>query len=482
MSFDMSIAWECRDQADQAEIYYNHPLRSKVRLLEDENLSLKRLLRENGIDWQVRPKAVQSTKARITRSSKSKCKPLPHIPVEIQLKILSYALTGTHPIIDPLCRAKPEHLTVREKTKTPLLAINFLATCKAYYVEGSRALWANNSFIFTTPEALRNFAEVDLKWRQEIKDVNFRIIAKFYDDEERTHKISRHYHPDLRKAVTLTVHNRPRDNALARRGFRAYGWYQLIDFLTAMLPPFNPAHVSIFDGSSVPHPTPSPKLLPGLEKLRIDFVNFGDDMFNNPPPQLHELASHQLGCTLNEVVLTGLPSDDSGLRTCNELAGLLKDEGLLIDHAPSMIALKNTVRGLNCGPGECHYSVKVVRAMRSVGDHHYDAQVQDHFGAGFPTAPNDEDVEEPPYSVYHSCRTIWKRVPVKISGSSERKWMLFDRMSGLPWEEVEDEATMFDTMGDSDDESEEGMVCDNCGDIHPGAIPPADMMDLYDDL
>ncbi|KAI1775511.1 hypothetical protein F4818DRAFT_441604 [Hypoxylon cercidicola] len=475
-----NIAWECRDQADQAEIYYNHPLRTKVRRLEDENLTLKRLLRENGISWQTRPKSVQASGGRVTRSSSSKarCKPLPHVPVEVQLRILSFALTSSHPIVDPLCRVKPEHLLVREKTKTPQLAIHFLTTCRAYYVEGNKVLWSNNSFVFTNPEALRNFAEVDFKFRQHIKEVNFRLIARFYDDEERTHKISRHHHPDLKKPVALTVHKRPKENTLARRGFRTYGWYQLVDFLTALLPPFDPDRVSPYDGATIAYP-PAPKLLPSLEKLRIDFVNFGDDMFNSPPPQLHELASHQLGCTLNEVVLTGLPSDDSGLRACNELAGLLKDEGLLIDHAPSMVALKNSIRALNCGSNECHYSAKVVRAMRPIADHHHD-DFHGHFGAGFPAAPKEEG--EPPFSPYHSCRTIWKRVPVKIYEGDERKWMLFDRMSGHPWDEVEDEATMFDFMGGSDDGSDEGIVCDNCGEIHPGAIPPLEMMDLYDEL
>ncbi|KAI4866079.1 hypothetical protein F4820DRAFT_269043 [Hypoxylon rubiginosum] len=482
-SLDMNIAWECRDQADQAEIYYNHPLRTKVRRLEDENLTLKRLLRENGINWQSRPKPVQASNGRVTRSSaKAKCKPLPHVPVEVQLRILSFALTSSRPIVDPLCRVKPEHLLVREKAKNPQLAIHFLTTCKAYYVEGNKVLWTNNSFVFTTPETLRNFAEIDLKFRRNIKEVNFRIIARFYDDEERIHKINRHHHPDLKKPIPLNVHKRPRENALARRGFRAYGWYQLVDFLTALLPPYDPYRAS-FDGALWNH-IPSPKLLPNLEKLRIDFVNFGDDTFNTPPPQLHDLASHQLGCTLNEVVLTGLPSDDSGLRASNELAGLLKDEGLLIDHAPSMVALKNSIRALNCGTAECHYSAKVVRAMRPVVDHHADQHddVHGHSIPEFPTAPKEEG--DPPFSPFHSCRTIWKQVPVKIYEGDERKWMLFDRMSGLPWDEIEDEATMFDFLGDSDGGSDagEGLVCDNCGEIHPGAIPPMEMMDLYDEL
>ncbi|KAI1374016.1 hypothetical protein F4677DRAFT_427899 [Hypoxylon crocopeplum] len=463
----MTAAWECRDQADQAEIYYNHPLRAKLKRLEDENLTLKRLLRENGISWQARSRPIQTSSERILRSSsKAKYKPLPHIPVEIQLRIMSFALTSPHPIIDPLCKLKPEHLQVREKAKSNQLAIHFMATCKAYYAEGAKYLWTNNSFIFTSPESLRNFAEVDIAFRRHVKEVNFRVIAKFYDDEERTRKIGRNHHPDLKKPVKLIVHRRPKENTLARRGFRTYGWYQLVDFLSALLPPFDPAHFSHM---------PPPKLLPSLEKLRIDFVNFADDLFNNSPPQLHELASHQLGCSLNEVILTGLPSDDTGLRVSSELTGLLKDEGLLIDHAPTMIGLKNGIRPLNCGPFECNYSSKVVRAMRTIAIHHHDAHAH-FFGDDLSPAPKEEG--EPPYSLFHSCRTVWKQVPLRLD-CDDRKWVLFDRMSGLPWDDVEEEATMFDFMGDSD---EEEMICDNCGEIHPGAIPPIEMMDLYDEF
>ncbi|KAI2465010.1 hypothetical protein F4781DRAFT_44019 [Annulohypoxylon bovei var. microspora] len=468
----MSIAWECRDQADQAEIYYNHPLRTKVRRLEDENLTLKRMLRENGISWQTRSKPVQTSNGRITRSSSrvSSSRPLPHIPVEIQLRILFFAMSSPHPIVDPLCKAKPEHLLVQEKVKSNQVAIHFLATCKAYHAEGTKFLWSNNSFVFTNPEALRNFAEVPFKFRQNVKDINLRIVARFYDDEDRTRKLSRHHHPDLKKAIPLTVHRRPKENTPARRGFRTYGWYQLIDFLTAMLPPFDPAQVAHPNGLPAAQLTPIPKLLPSLSKLRIDFVNFGTDMFTSPPAQLHDLASHQFGCTLNELILTGLPSDEIGERVCNELAGLLKNEGLLIDHAPTMIALKNSLRPLSCDAVECHYSSKVVRAAGKIDLNPYVHSDELHahsFGLEFSLAPEEEGV--PPYSYFHSCRTIWKKVPVKLDGD-ERKWELFDRITGQPWDEVEEEATMYDCapIGEPD----VGISCENCGEIHPGAIPP----------
>ncbi|KAI0888570.1 uncharacterized protein GGS22DRAFT_60718 [Annulohypoxylon maeteangense] len=462
----MSIAWECRDQADQAEIYYNHPLRTKVRHLEDENRALRRMLRKNGISWRPRSKPAHKSNGRTTRSSGMvNCRPLPHLPVEIQLRILSFAVTSPQPILDPLCNVKPEHLLVQEKVKSNQIAIHFLATCKAYYAEGTKLLWSNNSFVFTTPEALRNFAEVPLKFRRDIKDINLRIIAKFYDDEDRTRKIGRSYHPDLSKSFPLTVHTRPKENTPARRGFRAYGWYQLIDFLTALLPPYDPSQGSLSTQSA-----PMPKLLPSLEKLRIDFVNFGVDLHVGPPAQLHDLASHQFGCSLNELVLTGLPNDEVGERVSNELAGLLKNEGLLIDHAPIMIGYKNSIRLLTCDSVKCHYSSRVIRAAGNIDLNPYvhgDELHAHSFGLEFPPAPKDEG--KPPHSFYHSCRTIWKKVPVKLGGD-ERKWELFDRISGQPWDEVEEEATMYDysSIGGPDI----GISCENCGEIHPGAIPP----------
>ncbi|RYP43560.1 hypothetical protein DL768_009851 [Monosporascus sp. mg162] len=471
----MSSAWECRDQADQAEIYYNQPLRIKNRRLEEENMTLKRLLRENGISWRSQGSSdAQSLAARVTRSSSKRSKVLPHLPVEIQLRILSYAMTSPFPIVDPLSKPKADRLIAREKTKANKIAIHFLATCKAYHVEGTQFLWRNNSFVFTTPEALRNFAEVPLVHRQTISSINFRIIAKFYDDEDRIRKLPSTHHPDFKKSPKLVVHRRPKEHTLARRGFRVYAYYQLIDFLEAMLPPFQPAE----DSSDLENVKSQkrPRLLPNLERLRIDFVNFGEDMLMFPPAQLHDLACHQMGRSLNEVVLTGLPSDDAGFRVSTELGGLLRDEGLLIDHAPTMVALKNGVRLLPCDDDVCRYSSKVVRAMSSTGrlhlhDHHDHPLPRDEF----PPAPKERG--EPPPSAYHSCRTIWKRVPVKLDDPDNRKWELYDRVSGLPWDDVEEEIMFMDMMEDELESPE----CENCGKRHLGAVSREEYSDLYDE-
>ncbi|KAI0184759.1 hypothetical protein EV127DRAFT_224320 [Xylaria flabelliformis] len=462
-------AWECRDQSDQAELYYNQPLRAKNRRLEDENLNLKRLLREHGISWQKnQPKPARAKTSRVTRSSIIQGRTLPHLPVEIQLRVLSYALTSPHPIVDPLCKSRPERMLPREKGKRNHIAIHFLATCRAYRFEGTKLLWSNNTFLFTSPASLRQFGEIDLTYRQKIRHVTFRLIARFYDDEDRVHRLPATYHPSLKSSVKLAVQRRPKEHTLARRGFRAYAWYQLIDFLEAMLPPYDPA-------SKASPAQPRPRLFPALESLRIDFVNFINDLLQYPPQQLHDLASHQLGCMLNEVVLTGVPTDECGLRVSTELSGLLKDEGLLIDHAPTLVAVKDGVRMLHCVLPVCDHPSKVVRGMRTLHDHHFlDEDYHRHNWAEFPPAPSDEG--EPPYSPSHSCRTIWKKVPIKLDGN-ERRWELFDRVSGMPWADAEEEATMFDFL----DEDDDPMVCENCGECHPGALLPDELMDLYDD-
>lgn len=462
-------AWECRDQVDQAELYHNQPLRAKNRRLEDENLTLKRLLRKHGISWQTgQPKPARPNSSRVTRSSMSKERALPHLPLEIQLTVLEYAMTSDHPIVDPLCKSRPERMLPREKEKRNEIAIHFLATCRAYHYEGTRFLWFNNSFLFTSPASLRQFADLDLNFRQNIRHVTFRLIARFYDDEDRVHRLPNTYHPNLRSSVKLVVQRRPKEKTLARRGFRAYAWYQLIDFLEALLPPYNPA-------CKTPLDQPRPRLLPALETLRIDFVNFINDLLQYPPQHLHDLASHQLGCMLNEIVLTGIPTDECGLRVSTELSGLLKDEGLLIDHAPTLVAVKDGIRLLRCLGIDFGPTIKVVRGMHGTNAHHFFDDHARHDWSDFPPAPRDEG--QPPFSPYHSCRTIWKKVPVKIDGNGERKWELFDRVSGMPWEEIEEEATMFDRLQEEFGPS----VCENCGECHPGALLPDEMMDIYDD-
>lgn len=206
-------------------------------------------------------------------------------------------MSSRYPIIDPLCKVRKEHRTPEENTRGNQIAIHFLATCKAYYIEGRKYLWSNNRFIFTTVQALKTFADVGLQYRETVSEANIRVIARFYDDENRAHKLPRDHHKDLSKPIRLRVTKRAKEPTLARRGFRSYAWFQLIDFLEALLPPHDPSKNASESRR---------RLLPNLERLRIDLVNFPEEMLQFPPTQLHDIASHHLGCYLSQLTVTGL--------------------------------------------------------------------------------------------------------------------------------------------------------------------------------
>lgn len=160
-SNEFQVPWDGRDQEEQSEILFNAPLRSKNRQLEDENMHLKRLLREHGIPWSdsvaghhaFRSSTSNSTSGR-RRSSRLSAvgqHRFPHLPVEVILRILHYALVADGPIIDPLSKLNTETLTSAEAKCGPQIAIGFLATCKAYHVDGKRILWYVASYTGSAP-------------------------------------------------------------------------------------------------------------------------------------------------------------------------------------------------------------------------------------------------------------------------------------------------------------------------------------------
>lgn len=222
--------WDGRDQEEQAEQRYN--ARAQTRQLEDENMRLKRLLRESGIPWNdsvASHPGFQSTapnsNSRRRRSSRLSAldqisQRLPHLPVEVVLRIMEYALIAEDVIIDPLSRLNPEILTIAEAKRGNQIAIGFLATCKAYNVEGRRIFWAHNIFTFTSPESLRRFADLQYHFRKSIRHINLRIVARYFDDEKRTHRMDSDYHPDITKSQSLKVVQRAKDPAsMSRSGF-----------------------------------------------------------------------------------------------------------------------------------------------------------------------------------------------------------------------------------------------------------------------
>ncbi|KAL2153484.1 hypothetical protein VTH82DRAFT_4639 [Thermothelomyces myriococcoides] len=475
---DSILPSEERDQEEQAKAWYDEPTRALNRELMSENLRLKRLLRENGISWDPRltldpddptrgtwsyPKRPRTRSSRGPSLFSHENRRLPVLPVEIQLYILEYAMTSKFPIIDPLSKLNKETLVAEEKARGNQIAIGFLATCKAYYVEGTRFLWANNSFVFTSPAALRNFAYVGLEHRRGIKHVTLRIIARYYDDEERKHFAP---YPSANdtffKTITLRTIPRVREDTLARKGFRSYAWNQVVDFLDAMRPPFDPDH---------PKGQPRPRLLPGLESLRMDFVNFPDSFLSPGSGNfLHGLASHDLGCSLNELQLTGLPACDFGEELVAELSGMVKDDGLLLRSDASFVYSGNQLRPMAQRSRRWmpEWVPKVVRSWRALADEYARSKGKTaspesfhphhrhgHVHHRMPPAPKEEGH---PKSLWKARRTIFKRIPVE-QDEDYRVWAEFDRLTGLPIEPDE-----YDSEEDEYDVSD--LVCPHCDVMH----------------
>ncbi|KAK0643234.1 hypothetical protein B0T16DRAFT_391791 [Cercophora newfieldiana] len=439
-----ALPFEERDQTDRAEAWYNNPLRAEIRTLTEEIQRLKKLHsghNNSGPSGAAFEEAQSSPSVarikRMTRSSTSKVSlerepRMPSLPVEIQLKILSYSLISSFPIIDPLSKHTKESMTAEERARGNQIAIGFLATCKAYHTEGLRYLWGRNEFVFTSHYALRNFANLSLEHRKVVKFINIRIIAKYYDDARRV-RTAKSNVPG--RKITIKTAARLHENPLARKGYKSYTWLQLIDFLDALRPPFDPRYKS--------KKAPRPRLLPGLESMRIDFVNFPREYLAMPDIDLHRIAVHDLGCTLNELVLTGLPEDDCGIRALSDLNGMVRDDGLLMKAFDSFMSDSTVLTRVR----DCPFDARVVRSWKPL-DH-------DHIHHHPDISPAPVDVGHPE-SIYKEKKTIWRRVPKSRDASrDDRTWVEFSRTLGTPVEP------------DKPDVDESSLLfCDECGEVH----------------
>ncbi|KHN95712.1 uncharacterized protein MAM_06324 [Metarhizium album ARSEF 1941] len=467
-----AFPWECRDKEDQAQASFHHPMRRANRILVEENMRLKRILRENGISWSPLAQAhlIKQNPAprRRTRASMSAYElGRPTLPTEVILRILKFALKSPYPVIDPLSRLCHEHLSEKEKTRGNQVAIHFLATCRVLHTEGTRYFWESNRFTFTTPEALRNFSELSPQYRNQITHLNLRIIARYYDDQRRKHRLDRSYHADLKKDQLLKVRLRPKEPPLIRGGFRCYTWSQITDFLMALRAPYDPNYKD-------KNNNPRPRLLPGLLSLRLDLVNFSETLLPFSGSELHEIASHELGCTLNELQVTGMPFDDAGMKASAELSGMLKDEGLFLDGSPSFIAHAKHLQPLS-GKRWC---ARVVRAFRGKDDesdsdeHDEDDEtdgsgIHGHAHARIGTMPPAPAEEGHPTSSRDPEKIIWKRVPLNRDDDA-RYWVQFSRRGGY---EIIDPGW----------ETDEERICPCCGEGHPSASSFLSLMMEHDD-
>lgn len=370
--------------------------------------------------------------------------------MEVLLRILKFAMTSTHPIVDPLSPVVHENLSDLEQGRGNQIAIHFLATCSAMHEEGTRYLWECNHFVFTSPQSLRGFSELNSRFRHPIEHITLRVIAQYYDDQRRRHKLEAGYHEDLKKDQPLRVHMRPRESLLVRGGFRCYTWNQVVDFLTALRAPYDPAPKD--KGKA------RPKLLPNLKILRLDLVNFADDLVPFSGSELHSMTSHEMGCTLNELQVTGMPFDDAGMKASAELSGLLKDEGLYLDGPATFLALKKHLQQLSGGK----WCARIIRAWKAEdsedeemgGFHDHDSPISGWHRPKLGILPPAPEEEGHPPSTRPNADTMWKRVPT-MRDSDKRQWTEFSRSTGYEIDPRD---------GDAD-----GKPCPCCGESHPDA-------------
>ncbi len=411
---------ECRDEADQAKALRHVSYRQSSEMLVTENMRLKRLLRENGVAWSE-----VSRQHMLKRGNTSSKVGLARFPMEILLRILDFAMTSPQPIVDPLSPLCSENLSILETGRRNQIAIHFLATCRAMHEEGTAYLWQRNEFVFTSPQALQLFGNLGMRFRLSIKHATLRIIARYYDDTERQHTLEAEYHADLNQNQPLKVFRRPRSSPLVRGGFRCYTWSQIVDFLAALRAPLDSAHPDDITHRSL--------LLPNLTSLRLDLVNFSTELVPLSGPELHDMASHQLGCLLNELHVTGLPYDDSGDKAYVELSGLLRDEGLYLSGSASFLAHEEHLQVLSGS----RWTARIVRAWSGMDrdmdsfdydfDNSFTGLLHPLMGV-FPAAPAEPNC---PVSICMAGTTLWKRVPV-ARDSEERQWTEFSRAGGYP--------------------------------------------------
>lgn len=404
---------------------FNYPLRASLSNLQQENLRLKRLLRENGVAWSPISQAYlrgSSTSLRQTRSERfNPASSLPNLPMEAILSILRYALQSPYEIIDPLSPLVPRNLTPQEKRRGNQVAIHFLVTCRALHIEGTKLLWQNNDFVFTSTEALRRFGQLEPTFRNSITHITLRIVARYFDDKKRHHRLRVAGLGHERPPIPVTM--RPGDLPFSRGGFRCYAWNQVYDFLKVLSMPCRPNHRPR-NGSRL-------QLMPGIKSMRMDLINFDHDL----PPRIaniHGLVSHELVCTLDELQITGMPFL-SHERVAHELSNLLKDRGLFLRSSQAFLFTKGELRR---ELDDC-WDPRVVRCWEDCPDFGDETDDTDDI-ANWVARPLNI---VPPVPLVHPEQgdkgdksLVWKRISLGTC-TAGRAWLPFSVTTGLPDED-----------------------------------------------
>lgn len=296
--------WEGPSYEPSAAMVLNKVLNEEKKTHLQEIQRLRALLDQNKIPWMKDPPksvANKNTQRMMTRRASlapqvTSTKLTTRLPTEIIIRILGYALKSTTPIIDPFWKVRPDNLTKDEKVPRRI-CVNFLLTCKAFHVEGTRLIFANNEFVFTQVAALENFARFSPDLRCTVKNVTLRVVGRYYDDFSRKQQLTGNafYHNNI-PALTLHVSGRPK-GILPDKGIESYCWLQLIDFLKAFAVPDQNRIYS--------------KLFPSLKSMRIDLVNFCEHI-PFPGPSYISVIRWHAGRVVDELVVTGGPDEELG--------------------------------------------------------------------------------------------------------------------------------------------------------------------------
>ena len=76
---------------------------------------------------------------------------LPRLPLEVQLCVLRECLISQHPLLNFHLKDNEVYFTVKDEPRgQDDISFGILSTCKLYYQEGRKILYANNDFVYTS--------------------------------------------------------------------------------------------------------------------------------------------------------------------------------------------------------------------------------------------------------------------------------------------------------------------------------------------
>lgn len=266
-------------------------------------------------------------------------------------------------------------------------------------------LIANNTFIFTQVQALQNFANIALDYRNTLDNVTLRIVGKYYDTvgRKRTLRGDLAYHDDL-EAPTVWISPRPSGSG-KDNGVQAYCWEQVSAFLQALILRSPKGQLT--------------RLLPALKTMRIDLVNFCEHLPSIGTTFISVLRWH-IGHLVEELVITGLANDEVTGDEVRYMEFLVKDGGLIFAAPPTFVSVvhsKDRQHLKNLASDDDNTMVKIARPNASPL---LKLKNQTHPEGG-----------SPPKSIHPPGSTIWKWTTDSLN-DQEKRWIEFHVGCGLP--------------------------------------------------